>query len=341
MKATVLGLDRSDEWRAAVERQQLSDVYHLPEYHAAAQANADGEALLFLAEEGNASLVHPFLMRPIEGELHDVETVYGYSGPLTICSGGEFLARAWRMFDAWCAERRIVAEFVRFNPLSENERTFSDRYETSFARDSVVVDLTSSQDERWASYPSVQRNMVRRAQREGFDVGPIEDMAAFAALYRKTMRRVGAEERYFFSDAYFASLRDGLGDRMRLFGVRRSGELVAAAIFLVHHDRMHYHLAASDLEARRGGASNLLLHAGINWGADRELRILHLGGGLSSDRSDPLFRFKSSVSRLKRPAYIGGRVHDRAAYDGLCDAWMRTHVAAERPPFFLLWRVRA
>lgn len=337
----MLGLEQADEWRAAIERQELADVFHLPEYHAAAEANGDGEALLFHAEDGDAALVHPFLIRPIDEELSDIETVYGYSGPLAASADREFLVRAWDAFDGWCAERRVVAEFVRFNPLSENERTFGDRYETSFARDSVVVDLTPSARERWQAYSSGQRNMVRRAEREGLDVGVVANVDAFAALYRDTMRRVGADRRYFFSDAYFSNLHRGLGERLRLFGVRRGEDLVAAAIFLVHRDRMHYHLAASHPEARRGGASNLLLHAAIDWGAGSGLRILHLGGGLSPDHSDSLFRFKASVSRLTRPVYVGGRVHDAAAYKRLCEAWLRRHGAGARPGFFLLWRADA
>lgn len=331
MKTGVVSVD-GGAWPSALAMQPQADAYFLPEYHAAAEANGDGEALAFVATNGDNVLLHPFLLRPIESGGSDIESVYGYTGPLATTGDEEFLAAAWREFDAWCADRGVVAEFVRFNPLSRNERVGAGRFEVSVARQSIVVDPSGDP-------PASQRTMLRRALREGLVARELETLDDFLRLYEETMQRVGADSRYLFAPAYYTALRDGLGGHLRCFGVERRGEVVAAALFLLYGDRMHYHLAGSSAEARRGGANNLLLHEAGRWGSANGVTRLHLGGGLTDDPNDPLFRFKSSISTATVPAYVGRRVHDREAYDALCDAWLQEHGREERPQYFLLWRI--
>lgn len=342
MTAGVITLADAEAWQRAVENQPLADVFHLPGYHRAAETNGDGTAYAYLADEGGHVLFHPFLHRRIDRSRSDIETVYGYSGPIATTEDPAFLEGCWRAFDDWCTAAGVVAEFVRFNPLSANERLASARYDVRFARDSVVVDLAATDDELWARYSSTQRNMVRRARRDGLAVEELCDengLATFVHLYRETMRRVGAGAQYSFSDAYFAALREELGDGVRVLAVRRGAQVAAAALFLLYRDRMHYHLAANAADERRGGAGNLLLHEAISWGAAHGYTRLHLGGGVSARANDPLFRFKRSISTLTRPAFVGGRVYDAEAYDELCATWMREHGVTERPPFVLPWRV--
>jgi hypothetical protein len=341
VKTGVLALDDAEAWRRVVERQPLADVFHLPEYHRAAVVNGEGTAYAYVAEDGDDVLLHPFLHRPIEGGGTDIETVYGYSGPVATTEDPVFLERAWRDFDDWCATAGVVAEFVRFNPLSANERTMGTRYDVRFARDSVVVDLAGTEAELWERYPPRQRNMVRRALAEQLTVEELsggDGLQAFVSLYSETMARVGAGPRYAFSCDYFVALHDGLESGVRILAAKRGEDIAAAALFLLYGDRMHYHLAGNAIDQRRGGAGNLLLHEAICWGATHGYRRLHLGGGLGSRPDDPLLRFKRGISALTVPAHVGGRVHDPEAYEELCAAWMREHGVTERPPFFLLWR---
>src|SRR5262245_53928783 len=165
MRSWVLSTREAGEWRAALDRLPETDVYFLPEYHRLYEINGDGTARAFVAEEGASLFFYPFFVRPIEqigAEVlsepwYDVETVNGYTGPLSTTTDLAFLGRAWEAFDAWCAENRVIAEFVRFNPFAENYRYADDSYQVVIDRYLVGVKLDCSVEELWENYAPGQR----------------------------------------------------------------------------------------------------------------------------------------------------------------------------------------
>lgn len=336
-------------WRDALARIAGADAYDLPEYHRVAEANGDGDALAFLVEDGGEVFLHPFLRRPLErvgsepvgGGWCDLESVYGYTGPLATTADRSFLDRCWGAFDGWCRESRVVAEFVRFNPLRDAQRLAPPGMEVVLDRETVAVPLAGGAEALWSSYASTQRNMVRKAQSAGLvasEVPAADGMPRFRALYDETMHRVEASAYYRFGERYFAALAE-LGGTVRMFEVRRGGELAAAALFLVRPPRMHYHLAGGRSDLRSLAPNNLLLHAAASWGIERGLDVLHLGGGRTPAADDPLLRFKASLSRVRLPFRTGRRVHDPRMYDTLCSSWLRQARPQTRPPYFLLYRL--
>jgi serine/alanine adding enzyme len=205
----------------------------------------------------------------------------------------------------------------------------------------VLLRLDRSEDDLWDGYPSVQRNMVRRARAAGLAARALDHDAlpGFVHLYRETMARLGAAAVYDFRDAYFTRLAAQLDGAARLFGVLSKGRLVAGALFLLHDDTIHYHLAGSSADGRRHGAGNLLLHEAASWGRASGHRLLHLGGGRTGERGDSLLRFKLGISRIRCPVHVATRVHDDGAYEALCSTWLEQHRPGERPPYFLLYRL--
>lgn len=329
-------------WDAYLERLPGADIYHTAAYHRAHEANGDGTARAFVAEEGGDLLLHPLMLRSIPGtDWKDAESVYGYSGPLCAAVGPEagFRKAAWGAFESWCREHGLVAEFVRFNPLndtsamSRNVLIQRDRY-------TVVLDLSGSEADLWQRYSKTHRNMVRKALRVGLKAGLAMGWgyAIFQDLYRRTMEHNRASAYYLFGEPYFARLQSGLGDNLRLFVVRDGARVVASAIFMLYGDRMHYHLAGSDPDYAGNGDNNLLLHTAALWGQGNGYRWLHLGGGRTNAADDSLLRFKASVSRERLPFFTGRRVHIPAAYDALCAEWRSRHPGVDPGDYFLLWR---
>lgn len=349
MKWRILSTEQSEDWYKALRCLPQTDVYFLPEYHRAYELNGDGKACAFVAEENEHLLFYPFFVRPVErvgsepvGESwSDIETVYGYGGPLCTTTDATFLEPAWAAFDRWCQDSQIIAEFVRFNPLMENHR-YLDPSHVQLDRQTVMVNLDCSEEELWESYPSVQRNMVRKAMKAGMigeETSAARGLSAFKSLYGETMDRIEADQYYQFSDAYFNHLSSALGEKINLFIVRNQDRVVAAALVLLHGDRIHYHLAGSDKRYRQHAPNNLLLHTVAHWGRVRGFRRLHLGGGRTADPNDALFRFKASISRLRLPFYIGRRIHNQPVYEHLCAKWMHQMSVTERPGYFMLYRL--
>lgn len=338
-----------DAWNNVLCSASEGDVYFDPQYHRANANDIDAEATAFVYREGSRQLFHPILHRRIfvgdqDSGWKDFETVYGYTGPISTTNEPGFLLRAWDAFSQWCSSERIVAGFVRFNPFLSNHRLVPPDCTVTLDRDVVVVDLSGGKDVIWSRYPSVQRNMIRKAMRSGLlcEETPVESgLEAFREIYEASMSRLRASRAYFFTDRYYRTLIDGLRQNIRLLTVLQDGRPVAAALFMLYRDRIHYHLAGSRLEARPFAPNNLLLHYAIEWGAERGYRWLSLGGGTSPSLSDPLYSFKAGVSNGRLPFHTGQWLIDARAYEQLCQHWVERHPGDNRSNYFLRYRLGA
>ncbi len=350
MNWQILDGEEFEEWHEVLQHFPRGDVYFLPEYHRAYELNGDGQVRAFIANSGDNYLFHPFFIRAIrrvgnrylDKEWFDIETVYGYSGPLATRLDSMFLHEAWSEFCGWCHEQRVVAEFIRFDPLLENFRYMDDSCETCFDRETVVIDLDRSEEELWASYPSRNRNMVRKAQAKGMiceQVSLVEGLSKFRRLYNATMLRNQADEYYFLSDAYFAYLQERGHEFVKLFTVRDQEHVVAASLFLTYGPFIHYHLSGNEAEYIKFGPNNLLIHSVASWALQRGFSKFHLGGGRTSSPDDGLLRFKSSFSKGRLRFHIGKRVHNQEMYEKLCALWKGQCKSSKHPSHFLLYRL--
>jgi hypothetical protein len=351
MKWQALDSSEAEAWHRALGRQPVSDVYFTPEYHRVHEENGDGTARAFIAWNRGQELFYPFMMRPIEAVAghpladtwFDIESVYGYTGPLATTSDQEFLSEAWNCFDSWCRQSRIIAEFVRFNPMMDNFLFACSTHAVSLDRQTVAVNLNCTEEDLWQSYSPTHRNKIRKAEKNGLECAELPaavGISHFKKLYSETMSRVRADDYYFFSDNYFNCLAQWPSDRLILFVVRSEERVVAASLFLLSSDHIHYHLTGSSRNAMHLGPVPLLLHKVALWGIEHGFRILHLGGGSTSDPHDSLFTFKASISKLRRSYFTGRRVHCPEMFDQLCSLWLKHTGVSSRPNYFLLYRLR-
>ena len=86
------------------------------------------------------------------------------------------------------------------------------------------------------------------------------------------------------------------------------------------------------------GANATLQYLGM---ALAVLGIALSGLGVYKAGIKDLLRFKLGIGRRRIPVHIGMRVQDAAAYERLCDRWLEEHRPAERPRYFLLYRLEA
>jgi len=350
MITRVITTSESNEWHLILNRMTATDIYFTPEYHEVCELNGDGKAMAFVAESDGQTFFYPFMLRPVsqnddsigDTQLYDIETVYGYSGPLSSSENKIFITNALEHFHVWCNEQNIVAEFIRFNPLLGNFSCVdSSAYKLEENCQTVVIHLDIEKNALWDSYPSVHRNMIRKAEKNNLvsELINIESgIEKFKSLYKKTMERTRAGAYFFFSDAYFKALMDKLGEQAKLFIVRKGDKVVAGAIFFFINDKVHYHLAGSDPEFRGMAPNNLLLHTVAEYGRENGFSHFHLGGGNTSDPKNPLLKFKASISKNRLSFYTGKRIHMQSNYDALCNDWLIRNGITTKPDYFLLYR---
>ena len=338
----VVGIDQAGRWHEHLQRlpQNLNDVYFFPEYCRAFQQEGYGAVQCFIYREGDDLFVHVFLKRHIEQvagktitpHCYDMETPYGYGGPVATSMDLGFLTRAHQALSEFCRAENIVCEFVRFHPLTECLRYSAGMLPLSFNRLTVQVDVTRDKDAIWKSYTGTGRNMIRKAVKTGVTIERAEsedDIREFAGLYRNTMERVKADSFYFFPDSFFTTMHTLLRENFLLLVARLDGVMAAGAIFLKSPLYFHYHLAGSRNDCRKAAPNNLLLHEAILEAVRGKQVKMHLGGGSTTVTRDTLFKFKTNFSPLRARFFIGTRIHQPDVYEHLRDIWLKKNPGRE------------
>ncbi len=353
MKTQFLETTDYDLWSQYLRHLKCNDVYFSIAHHKLYENNGDGKAMAFVCEHESNLLFYPFFLRPIDpvattsmpGEWFDIETVYGYTGPLSSTTENKFLDAAWGEFFQWCSQKHVVAEFIRFHPQKQTEQYATAPCKITQMQNTVWVDLSGSEEALSQSYTSVQRNMLRKARKNDLRAVFTTDrnsFEVFCRLYIETMIRLGAKSYYHFSPAYFEYLWKNLGKTVLLCTVvNQTNTIVSGALFLVDDKTVHYHLAGSDPNFRKLAPNNLLLHTAAKWGLQNGFQYLNLGGGHSPDPKDALFRFKASLSKNWLPFHVGKRIHNNSAYEILCSDWLARSGKPSAPNHFLLYRLNA
>ena len=95
----------------------------------------------------------------------------------------------------------------------------------------------------------------------------------FVALYYETMRRVKAEESYFFEPTYFSDLAKSLGPVLKLFVVKMpDGEVISGGLFTLCEGIVQYHLGGTREEFLNLSATGLIFDAVRLWANQSDAR---------------------------------------------------------------------
>ena len=299
MRARLIGVD-APEW-SAILAGNPHDIYHLPGYVSRARQETGTPTALFVEDGVNRRLLLPLIIRDV-GEGHqDAVTPYGYPGPIADRGDDpQFIAAALTAGIRSLDSEGIVSLFARLHPLIRVDgldaiSTLVNHGET------VVIDLSLSEEELWSQTRENHRRDIARSQRSGhrfaFETST-EAFDAFKRVYRATMERRSASDFYLFGDDYFDELRAALRDRLHLAAVRVHGQVAAAGLFTESCGIVQLHLSGSYATYAAARPTKLLYHGVRTWAKRRQFRWFHLGGGLGA-QDDTLLHFKSGFSPLR------------------------------------------
>lgn len=327
----VLKLEKHLDWKKLIEKYSSNqrDVYFLPEYYSLYHNYGDGETQCFVFEKEGSIAIYPFLKNPIsplgyqlDKEYYDIQGAYGYNGLIATTDNVCFINDFWKEFDAYCQENNIIAEFMRFHPLLNNQKLASPKMKTFFSRHTVALDLSLSLDEIWMhQFSSKNRNMIRKAEKEGVTIVESDDYETFRKLYDRTMTNLNAENYYFFPQSYYDEYKASFKDNSILCFAMLDGKVIAGSMFMFSENYAHYHLSARDREYSKYAANNLILWYGIQKAKERGCKWFHFGGGTTGDENDSLLLFKQNFSKMRTEFWIGKRVHNQAVYDSIVEQW--------------------
>lgn len=325
----VFNLNESSKWSEYYNTlyEGSKDIYFIPEYYSLYQNYGDGEAQCFVFEKDESIALYPFLKNPISSlgykldkEYYDIQGAYGYNGLIASTDDAGFIADFWKEFDVYCQENDIIAEFMRFHPLLNNQCLASPQMKSFYSRHTVALDLTD--DDIWMhQISSKNRNMIRKAEKEGVTIVESDDYETFRKLYDGTMTDLHAEDFYFFPQSYYEEYKQTFKDNSLLCFAMLNEKVIAGSMFMFSDDYAHYHLSARDREYSRYAANNLILWYGIQKAKERGCKWFHFGGGTTGEDDDSLLKFKKDFSKTLCEFWIGKRVHNQVVYNSIVEQW--------------------
>ncbi|ABM00536.1 GNAT family N-acetyltransferase [Shewanella amazonensis] len=318
-----------------------SDIYYRRSYISLYEN--DAEYFEYTYQEGQSRIRFCSLKRridnvlgvPISDELYDLETPYGYGGPLSNSEDQGFLNRAFAAYKSHCKQHNIVCEFIRFhplNPLAKHSFLFN---MCRIERHVVAVELTEK-DTRRSQYSKTTRNIIKKAESQLDIEHNALEIDQFSQFYFHTMERNKAEKFYFFDNSYFhALLATGWTE---LLAVKYQGTYASLGLFMIGNELAHYHLSANNHELMHKNGNYLLLDAAFELARSHGCQYMLLGGGRTAQKEDSLFLFKSKFSKKTLPFYIAGIDFMPEKRIELNKLWCELSTTAEIPARFQLYR---
>ncbi|MEL4429218.1 hypothetical protein [Shewanella mangrovisoli] len=307
-----------------------NDIYFQDEY-AKLYLNEDDRIYRFEYTKGEQWFRSLSIMRPIPNYLYpnysetlfDLETPYGYGGPITNSQDIDFINEAMQLYRADCVAKNIVCEFIRFHPhnqLAAHANLFDFHLQE---RRVVSVNLRTEQHERWQGYSKTTRNIIRKCEKKlTFDENIHLD--EFINIYQQTMDKNNADRFFYFPKKYFEKLHTH--KNCQLLGIRAfDGELLSAGFFFLSGPLAHYHLSANNLERQHENGNYYLLEQAFVLAKAAGCKSMLLGGGRTSSENDSLFQFKAKFSKDILPFYIAGLDFNSVQRKQLNDSWQVNH----------------
>lgn len=319
----IIDITESLLWDEIVRSFDKYDVYYLSGYVKAFQLHGDGTPQLLFYEKSDLKAIYVYMMRnTIVDGLYDSITPYGYGGVLF--EGDTSIPNIREFWDAYVMkmkELNIVDNFVRYHPVLANSVMMKDVSEVIDLGKTIAMDL-SSPEVIWDNIISKNRNMIRKAEKNGVEIFHGRDICLlkeFINIYNATMDKDNADRYYYFGEDFYKSIHNDLYDNYEMFYAIFEGKIIAMSIILFANNHMHYHLSGSMFEYRNIAPSNLLLYKAAIWGYDQGFKIFHLGGGVGSGE-DSLFKFKSAFNKNSNFRFsIGRQVFDIDKYSFLVE----------------------
>lgn len=308
-------------WDEIVKSFTEYDVYYLSGYVKAFQIHGDGIPQLLFYENDNLRAIYVYMKREtFKSGIYDSITPYGYGGVLFEGdTSKEKLCVFWNDYSKVMQSENIIDNFVRYHPVISNSVLMKEVSDVIDLGKTIAIDLASPEI-IWENIHSKNRNMIRKAEKNGIEIHHgkgMELFERFIGVYNATMDKDNADQYYYFSRQFYESIHNDLHDNYDIFYAVYEGKIIAMSIMIFANGRMNYHLSGSDIEYRNLAPSNLLLYKAALWGYEQGFKTFHLGGGVGS-WEDNLYKFKAAFNKNSNYQFsIGKQIFDKGKYDEL------------------------
>ena len=197
------------------------DVYHLKGWLWSSTIIDSGFPRGIIATLNHKKIIFPIIIRSLDDSYWDASSTYGFGGPIV----DERLTNAeidmiMHATTEFMYQQGCVSWFIRLHPiLNKNWSVNIGSIEAHGP--TLISDLTKSEEELWSETKRQHRQSIKKALKLGITTRAekmtAEKVPLFYKIYIETMKAVGADEYYFFSEDYFYTLCRNLPEKLVLF----------------------------------------------------------------------------------------------------------------------------
>lgn len=328
----ILDLSSSQKWNKYLRSLPIEqqDIYFTPEYYRLYEELGDGKAQCFVFEKDGEVALYPFLINSVNNlgfelgsEYYDIQGAYGYNGILFSSLNYDFVNSIINALESFCAQRNIIAEFVRISNFYDSKFQLRKNFSTIFNQKNIVVNLLN--ENLWKdSYEYSTRKNINKAL--SYNLGflkfsgekiSLEYLEVFTKLYNQTMQRNNADEYYYFNYEYFNNLALYLGRKALFYFASYKKRIISCELVLTSGYNSYSFLGGTDSEYFYVRPNDFLKHFIINDLKTNGGINFCLGGG-----TEGVFRFKKGFCRTGViDFYIGKGIHNPSVYDEVVTQW--------------------
>ena len=331
----VLDSDKDkNSWIELINQKQFSnlDIYYSPDY-INLYTNKLNKGLMFCYREKNRKWFIPFLKKQIKikekifDDYFDLETPYGYGGPISNSKDKNFLKKSTNSFIKWCKAEKIINFIIKFHPVIKNDKLFFCEDNLILDRKTLEIDLSKNDLDYDNLFPSKVRNMINRVKKDNIliEINNSKDVIRKVKdLYIKKMKLKNAREFYFFNDDYFSKLSNIISKNGWCIIARIGSELLGFAFFLNYNYKSSYHLSSTTDSKKYPGLTNEIIKKAVDNAQLNGFDSINLGGGNTSNDQDSLYKFKLKMSNKKNNFFIYKKILNKKAHRILVEYWKKT-----------------
>lgn len=286
------------------------------------------------------SLINKIYTNSENKEFYDIESPYGFYGPISNTKDQKFIQEANHIFDKWCIENNIIAEFTRFNPFLNNQNL---RVTTnvSIERQNLYYSFNYSNNySDFNIFNSKLMNQINNYKKYNLKIlvsNCDDDYYKFIKIYLNRMKILKASKFYEFDNKFFKNLLNLIKKTGYLLLCKSKEEIIGGTIILFDESNVYYFLSATNRNIKISGISNSLIYHAIQKSIQMKKKIFYLGGGNSKSKDDSLFKFKKKMSNNQIDFFIGKKIFMNEIYDDICQKWSTLNpILAEKYNNYLL-----
>lgn len=320
MTFKILTFSNRSEWDKIIASlpEKSKDIHYTTQYVQIYLDTFNQEPFLAYCEEEGNFIIQVFVKKLInrftfistgilDKEYYDITNPYGYGGPIISTNNVNICKVLFTKFrlklSSYCKNNYIVTEFTSIHPFFGvvNLLNCDNTLLVEKVKNIAYVNLEESREEIWKNMSKSNRSDIRKSEKNNVIIKKVainkKNLEIMNQLYLLTMMRKHADRRWLFPESYFTNCFNSLGPkRISMFFATYKEKIIACQLIIHDFKTSYNHFNGSDSEYFWLRANNLLLYKTIQWSKDMGYSYFHLGGGVTNQPDDSLWKYKKSFS---------------------------------------------